>query len=155
GWTLAIWCDDDWLAQCRDDLTLTEIIPDAFAFIEAADLAQPLFFEVDRGTETVAGRGNAARDWKSKVERYGRLLNSPTLLAPLWAKLGLKGLALDEPLVLTVTTTEGRQRNLLAATQISPTPRRFWYTTEAQLQPRGVIIEAIWRVPGADESTAL
>lgn len=34
-------------------MTLTEIIPDAFALIEAGARRQPVFFEVDRGTEAV------------------------------------------------------------------------------------------------------
>lgn len=154
-WAPTVWLDDDQLRGLHDSVTLAEIIPDAFALIERGERGVPLFFEIDRGTESVTGVNRSTRDWASKIERYTRLLNTPGLLAPLWNKLMIDQLPLAQPLVLTVTTTDVRLRHLVNATAKSPSPSLFWYTTSELIRPRQSIMGGVWTLSGDSEPIAL
>lgn len=152
GWPWHAWLDDRQLAAAkrRHGLALASV-PDGFFLMgrpgEAPAALLPHFLEVDLGTESVAARSPARRDWRGKVEAYLAYFDRGFR-----EEFGVGAL----PVVLTVTESERRLAHLLAATAAAGGGGRFWFTTRRLLYgaagpapgvPETFLSAPIWRVP--------
>ncbi len=145
-WELHDWHDDDLLA--RRTTAFDGFIPDGFGVVDTGTRLVPVFVEIDRGTETVASPSGSTKDWRTKIERYLGYLNHRFRDDPLLATLGYRPATLDRPLVLTVTTSETRLENMLAATAAVGGDHRFLFTTgPAIFGERGRFWAPVWRSP--------
>ena len=153
GWRFWSWFDDRELAMLKKTRGARfTTIPDGFFIVTVphSDRHFPHFVEIDLGTQTAQARSPKRPDWRGKVEGYLRYFERDFR-----EQFGLSSL----PLVLTVTTSERRLDNLLAATAQTGGGGRFWFTTladvfgskegqptdSAGLQP--LFLAPIWRTP--------
>ena len=129
GIQLRAWWDDRQLtAHTRQGDIHFHSIPDAVMVLMVNTRVGLTFVEIDRGRETIAAVTAGRRDWRAKVEGYLRYLREvyPT-------ETFFRGL--QEPTILTVTTTQARLLNLLEATRSAGGDDRFWFTTLDALDP--------------------
>lgn len=159
GYDVLEWHDDDMLSRDRDALFQT-FLPDAWCVVEApGGRLCPLFFEIDRGTETImpGTYSNPSRTWLAKMGNYGDYFQYRYKHDPFYVKRGfdLSHELVAQKIVLTVTTSQERLENMLEATRKAGGRNTYWYTTRQLLYGTpnlakgetwnfGAILEPIW-----------
>lgn len=165
GWNWWSWFDDRQLAALKKRHGATfATVPDGFFMITNPETgkALPHFLEIDLGTETVHAHSRERRDWRGKVESYLAYIDGRFR-----EEFGVEA----SPIVLTVTESDQRLTNLLAATAAAGGGGRFWFTTLAALRRvgrdgndgettapdalEGAFWAPIWRVPTSRQPRSL
>lgn len=134
----------------RKETPFPFVEPDGYLLLRRDGVGIPLFLESDRDTEPVESRSPNA--WVRKIERYGELLRW-------WHRTYPHNV---QPLVLTVTTTALRLKNLRTATETLGGRDAYWFTTEDALAtPKDLALPfpdalgPIWAVPHNDTPHSL
>lgn len=145
------WFDDDLLERHKHTTRFHDFTPDAWCLVEGPDdRLCPMFIEVDRGTEMVRSKRNSTKDWYTKMVRYGYYIAHRYHEDPFYAELECDTRKMVHPLVLTITTSEERMKNMLAATEEANGRNTYWYTQRERvfgsdsLPPLDVFLEPIW-----------
>jgi hypothetical protein len=164
GWQLLQWRDDRTLQRQKrqyveieytgkDQKTHTEklaVLPDGYFFLATNQVNQRTgkpaqyhrFLEMDMGTVPGTRTGEGRRDWTRKVKGYIKYYNSG-LYRETYHATGLR--------VLTVTTSQRRLENLLAATETAGGRELFLFTTLEHVRASDPLTMPIWRQPGSDQ----
>lgn len=113
------------------------IVPDGYFVLWTAEYDFHYFLEVD--LRTVVGQAShwGRRDWHRKVQAYLAYYNSGQYQQRYGVEKGR---------VLTVTTGEGRLKNLKKITEDAGGRKRFWFTTFDRLTADSVFTEPIWHI---------
>lgn len=157
GLTFFGWQDDRQLAgPTRAGQTHFISVPDGFFIIgRSRQASRGYFLELDLGTETVLGFSPHRRDWGDKIAGYVKYFRRDYPREALFA-----GIA--RPTVLTITTSDERCANLLAATRAAGGDAGFWFTTLDRFDPpdprvprSSAVLGPIWRAPTDDAPRAL
>lgn len=149
GLTFTSWRDDRQLAGLnREGQTHFISIPDGFFVIGTSrEESRAYFLELDLGTETVFGLSPYRRDWGDKIAGYVKYFDRDYPRESFF-----KGVA--RPAVLTITTSDERCENLIAATRQAGGDGGYWFTTIDRFDPpdgcnqrASAIFAPIWQVP--------
>jgi hypothetical protein len=144
GWRFDRWLDDRELALRKERGYGFVILPDGFFTLEATvgGPCAAYFVEIDLGAETVASDDDAAEHWARAFRAYDVYLGSGGAYHANFSGLPM-------PVVLIVTTDEGRLATILAAAMRAERGDLFWVTTFARLHRAGFFGQ-IWQVPGTE-----
>lgn len=114
------------------------VIPDSIFLVQdAAHDREALFFlEVDLGHVTLAPSDSERRSWRRKISIYLEYLRS----AAYRQRYGEQ-----RAVVLTVTTSAGRARNMRHVSENAGADRRFFFTTFDHLTPEAALRGTIWQ----------
>lgn len=159
--TVVAWLDDQQLrAMARNRGTLmTAFTPDGLCLVECVTVSGtwlvPVFFEIDRQTETIRSSGRGGRDWKGKIGRYSRYLAREIGIDPLWRGLGLteqEVKTLGQARVLTIAPTRSRARKLRDATKEAEGRKAYLFAAKEDIYGEsGAILGPVWQSPIAEE----
>jgi len=165
GLSVILWRDDQQLrTMARNGETLmTAFTPDGLCLVERVTAVGttliPVFFEVDRKTETIRSGSGSARSWKGKMARYSQYLAAMIARDPLWKNLGLAPdeiKTLGTARVLAIAPTMGRATRLREATkEVNGRTAYLFSHKDAVYDHPGAILEAIWRHPVSDDPVSL
>ena len=159
GFHLSRWLDDKTLKsnEMKDRVSIigpeganveVTIVPDGYFLIWTGTHEYDRFLEVDMGTETGISSKFGRRTFSRKLRGYMEYYISGLYEQKYLSKAMV---------VLTVTTSEKRMRNLmqLAENINELNPLRFWFTTFDKVNSKSVLTEPIWHVPGQDQPRTL
>lgn len=104
------------------------------------------FIELDRGTETGRSVNQSYSTWERKIRLYRAYYNSGAYRQ----EFGTEAMV-----VLTITTSETRLRNLKRITEEAGGKGRFWFTTIDKVTSWDVLTTKIWQVAATDELRAI
>lgn len=149
--------DDDLLERAKATTRFNTFTPDGWCVVESPEgRLCPLFLEVDRGNEVVVSQVGSTKDWKTKIERYGEYFQLRYRDDPFYRQLEFHPDEMANPVVLIVTSSPERLRNMLAATEKAGGMGTYWYTTKAELYGAwGAILRPIWRRMDREEPVSL
>jgi len=155
GWTFSHWLDDaDFrAAQQRGQIKMANQ-PDGFFVAAAAHRRCPLLLELDRTREQPESWRAPETAWRHRVEAYGEYLRNRCLTDRFWRRLGLEPLAMERPLVLTITEDDAHVAKLLEATRAAGGRGAYWHASWREITASG-ILAPIWRVTISERRRSL
>ena len=157
SWSIVRWIDDRALKreQAKHSVTLlgpkggkerAAVVPDGYFVLDAGKHIYHDFLEMDLGTVTGEAGAWGRRDWRRKVAAYLEFARSGQYEALYQARKWR---------VLTVTTSQARLKNLVAATEKAGGKANFWFTTLDKLASQSILVEPIWQLAGREELRSL
>jgi hypothetical protein len=117
------------------------IVPDGYFVLDTGQHLYHHFLEVDLSNITGVASKWGRRDWQRKVRAYLAYYQSGKYQERYKAQ-GLR--------VLTVTTSEKRLSNLMAATEKVDGRSRFWFAVIEEVRKSDPFTDPIWRKAGSE-----